>query len=97
MAHDEEVEDLGDLESTLPASSGAEEGIEGQLVPPSDSGEGPVMTPAPICAGEDPMMTPAPTCAGEDPVPAAALTGEDTLVVAVEQTAEDPAASADPS
>jgi hypothetical protein len=29
MAHDEEVEDLGDLESTLPASPGAKEEIGG--------------------------------------------------------------------
>ena len=84
MAHDEEVEDLGDLESTLPEASGAKEGTEGQLAPPSDVGEGPVMTPAP-------------TCANEDPVPTAASTGEDTSVVAGEPTAEDPATSAGPS
>jgi hypothetical protein len=84
MAHDEEVEDLGDLESTLPESSGAKEGIGGQLAPPSDVGEGP-------------MTTPAPTCAGEDPVPAVGPTGEDTSVVAGEPTAKDPEASADPS
>ena len=53
-------------------------------MPPSDVGEGPVMTPAP-------------TCAGEDPVPAAAPTGEDTSVEAVGPAAEDSAASADPS
>jgi hypothetical protein len=29
MAHDEEVEDLGDLESMLPESSGAKEGTRG--------------------------------------------------------------------
>ena len=83
MAHDK-VEDLGDLESTLPAWSCAKEGTGGQLVPPSDVGEGPVMTPAP-------------TCAGEDPVPAAAPTGEDTSVVAGKPTAEDSAVSTDPS
>jgi hypothetical protein len=38
-----------------------------------------------------------PTYAGEDPVPAAAPTGGDTSVVAAEPTAEDPAASVDPS
>jgi hypothetical protein len=81
MAHDEEVEDL---ESTLPKSSGAKEGTGGQLASLSDVGEGLVMTPAP-------------TCAGEDPVPAAAPNGEDTSVVAGEPTAEDPAASAGPS
>ncbi|KAL5667371.1 hypothetical protein ACJX0J_019592, partial [Zea mays] len=84
MAHDEEVKDLGDLESTQPESLGAKEGTRGQLAPPFDVGEGPVMTPAL-------------TCAGEDPVSAAAPTGEDTSVVAGEPTAEDPSASADPS
>jgi hypothetical protein len=84
IAHDEEVEDLGDLKSMLPKSSGAKEGIGGQLAPPSDTGEGPVMTPAP-------------TYAGEDPVPAAAPTGEDTSVVAGEPTTEDPIATAGPS
>jgi hypothetical protein len=39
MAHDEEVEDLGDLGSTLPEASGVE------LAPPSDAGEGPSATP----------------------------------------------------
>jgi hypothetical protein len=29
MAHDEEVEDLGDLDSTLPEASGAKEGTGG--------------------------------------------------------------------
>jgi hypothetical protein len=84
MAHDEEVEDLGDLESMLSEALGAKEGAEGVLAPSSDVGEGLVVTPAP-------------TCAGEDPVPAATPTGEDTSVVAGEQAAEDPAASAGPS
>jgi hypothetical protein len=84
MAHDEEVEDLGDLESTLPESSGAKEGTGGQLAPPSN-------------VGESPVMTPALTCAGEDPMPVAAPTSEDTSVVAGEPTAEDPVASAGPS
>jgi hypothetical protein len=59
MAHDEEVEDLGDLDSTLPEASGVE------LAPPSDAGEGP-------------LVTLASTRASEDPVPATASTGEDT-------------------
>jgi hypothetical protein len=84
MAHDEEVEDLGDLDSTLPEASGVKEGTAGELAPQSDVGEGP-------------LVTPAPTYAGEDPVPAAAPTGGDTLVVAGEPTAEDPVASAGPS
>jgi hypothetical protein len=84
MTHDEEVEDLGDLESMLPASSDVKEGIGGQLAPPSDAGEGPVMTPTPICAGEDPMSTAAPA-------------GEDTSVEAIGPTAEDPATLVGPS
>jgi hypothetical protein len=84
MARDEEVEDLEDLESTLPEASGEKEGVEGELAPPSDVSEGP-------------MVTSALTCAGEDPVPAAAPTGEDTSVVAGEPAAKDPAASAGPS
>jgi hypothetical protein len=82
MAHDEEVDDLGGLESTLPEASGAKEGAEGELAPPSNVGEGPVVTSALTYA---------------DPVPAAAPTGEGTSVVAGEPAAEDPAASADPS
>jgi hypothetical protein len=39
MAHDEEVKDLGDLDSTLPEASGLE------LAPPSDAGKGPSATP----------------------------------------------------
>jgi hypothetical protein len=58
MAHDEEVEDLDDLDSTLPEASGVE------LAPPSDAGEGPSATPAPTGAGEDP--TPATVLASED-------------------------------
>jgi hypothetical protein len=84
MVHDEEVEDLGDLDSTLPEVSSAKEGTRGELAPPSDVGEGP-------------LVTPAPPCAGEDPVPAAAPTGVDASVVAGELTAKDPVASVGPS
>jgi hypothetical protein len=55
-----------------------------ELVPPSDAGEGPSVTPAPIGAGEDPAPAPAPT-------------GEDALKVVGEPAAEDPAATAGPS
>jgi hypothetical protein len=48
MAHDKEVEDLGDLDSTLPEASRVE------LAPPSDVGEGPSATPTLTGAGEDP-------------------------------------------
>ena len=58
MAHDEEVEDLGDLDSTLPEASGVE------LASPSDAGEGPSATPAPTGAGEDPV--PATALTGAD-------------------------------
>jgi hypothetical protein len=58
MAHDEKVEDLGDLDSTLPEASGVE------LAPPPDAGKGPSVTLAPTGAGKDPA--PAPTPTGED-------------------------------
>jgi hypothetical protein len=58
MAHDEEVEDLGDLDSMLPEASGV------GLAPPSDAGEGPSTTPAPTGAGEDPA--PATALTGAD-------------------------------
>jgi hypothetical protein len=58
MAHDEEVEDLGDLDSTLPEASGVE------LAPPTDVGKGPSATPTPTGAGEG--RAPAPALTGED-------------------------------
>ena len=83
MAHGEEVEDLGDLDGTLPDSTLPEaSGVE--LVPPSDAGEGP-------------LATPAPTGAGEDPAPAPMLTGEDASKAVGEPAAEDPAVAAGPS
>jgi hypothetical protein len=77
MAHDEEVEDLDDLDSTLPKASGVD------LVPPSDAGEGPLVTPAPTGACEDPVLATAPT--------------DDTSMVVGEPGAEDPVASVGPS
>jgi hypothetical protein len=53
MAHAEEVEDLGDLDSALPVTSGVE------VAPPSDASEGPSTVPAPTV----------PTGASEDPMP----------------------------
>jgi hypothetical protein len=83
MAHDEEVEDLGDLDSTLPDSTRPEaSGVE--LAPPSDAGEGP-------------LATPAPTGASKDPAPAPALTGEDASKAVGEPATEDPALAAGPS
>jgi hypothetical protein len=62
MAHDEEVEDLGDLDSMLPVASGVE------LAPPSDAGEGPSATPTLTGAGEDPAPAIALTGAGTSKV-----------------------------
>jgi hypothetical protein len=83
MAHDEEVENLGDLDSTLPGSMLlGTSGVE--LAPPSDAGKGP-------------SSTLAPTGDGEDLAPAPAPTGEETSKTVVEPAAEDPAAAAEPS
>jgi hypothetical protein len=63
MAHAEEVEDLGDLDSALPVTSGVE------VAPPSDASEGPSIVPAPtvpVGASEDPAPT------GEDVLKAVA-------------------------
>jgi hypothetical protein len=78
MVHAEGVENLGGLDGALPEAAGAE------LVPPSDAGEGPSLTPTPTGAGEDPAPAPAPTC-------------EDASKAVVETAAEDPAAAAEPS
>jgi hypothetical protein len=83
MAHDEEVEDLGDLDSTLPEASLPEaSGVD--LAPSSDAGKGLSSTPAPTGDGEDPAPDPAPT-------------GEDASEAVVEPAVEDPAAVAGPS
>ena len=50
MAHDEEVEDLGDLDNTLPEASRVE------LAPPSDGGEGPSVTLVPTGAAKTPCQ-----------------------------------------
>jgi hypothetical protein len=83
MAHDEEVEDLGDLDSTLPDSM-LPEALGVELALPSDASKGP-------------LATPAPTGVGEDPAPAPALTGEGASKAMGEPAAEDPAAVAGPS
>jgi hypothetical protein len=86
MAHDEEVEDLSNLDDTLPDSTLPEaSGVE--LAPPSDAGKGPSVTPVPT----------APTGAGEDPAPAPALTGEDASKAMGEPATEDPATATGPS
>jgi hypothetical protein len=83
MAHAEGVEDLGDLDGTLPDSTLPEaSGVD--LAPPSDAGEGPSATPVSIVAGKDPMPTPV-------------LTGEDTSKAMGGPAAEDPATTAGPS
>jgi hypothetical protein len=79
MAHDEEVEDLGDLDSTLPDSMLPEaSGVE--LAPPSDAGKGPSTTPAPTAL----------TGASEDPAPAPTPMGEDASKAMGEPAAERP-------
>jgi hypothetical protein len=78
MAHAEDVEDLGGLDGALPMAA------EVDRVPPSDAGEGPSATTAPIAAGEDPAPAPAPM-------------GEDALKVVAEPTAKDPTATVGPS
>jgi hypothetical protein len=62
MAHDEEVEDLQDLESTMPLAVDVREEVEEQPAPPTDAGEGPVE--ASVRTGEDTPMAVAP--AAED-------------------------------
>jgi hypothetical protein len=47
MAHDEEVEDLEDLESTVPLAVGARAGVEDSSAPPIDAGKGPVEASVP--------------------------------------------------
>jgi hypothetical protein len=73
MAYDEEVKDLGDLDSTLPKASGTKDRTGGELAPPSDVGEGPLVTPMPAvapAAGDTSVVAGEP--AAEDP---AALAG----------------------
>ena len=62
MAHAEEVEDLGKLDSTLPVASGVE------VAPPSDAGED--LAPAPGQKGGDASKAMVETAA-EDPTTAA--------------------------
>jgi hypothetical protein len=67
MAHDEEVEDLGDLESTMPLAVDVGGKVEEQLAPPTDAGEGPME--ASVWTGEDTPM--AVTPAAEEPTTSA--------------------------
>ena len=69
MAHEEEVEDLGDLESTTPLVVGARAGVESQA-PPTDAGEAPAEASMPTCedtlavivsAAEDPTTSAGPS------------------------------------
>jgi hypothetical protein len=81
MAHVEEVEDLGKLDSKLPVAPGVE------VAPPSDAGEGPSTAPATT------MLT----GAGENLAPAPGQMGGDASKAMVETTVEDPRAAAGPS
>ena len=81
IAHAEEVEDLGDLDSVLPVTSGVE------AAPPSDASEGPSTVPAPTVptgASEDPAPT------GEDALKAVAepAAEDPTTLVGPSQVAE---------
>jgi hypothetical protein len=83
MACDEEVKDLGDLDSMLPEASLPEaSGVE--LAPLSDAGKGPLPTPALTGDGKDPAPAPATMC-------------EDSPKAVVEPAGEDPTAVARPS
>jgi hypothetical protein len=83
MAHDKEVEDLDDLDSTLPDIS-LSEASRVELAPPSNAGKGPSSTPVPTGDGEDPAQAPVPM-------------GEDASKAVVEPAVKDPAAVAEPS
>ena len=81
MAHAEGVEDLGDLDSALPVTSGVE------VVPPSDASEGPSTVPTstvPTGASEDPTPT------GEDALKAVVepAAEDPTTLVGPSQVAE---------
>jgi hypothetical protein len=62
MAHEEEVEDLGDLESATPLAVGAR-AVVGSPALPTDAGEAPAEASAPT--GEDALAVVA--SAAEDP------------------------------
>jgi hypothetical protein len=62
MAHAEDVEDLGGLNSASP------EAAEGRPVLPLDAGEGPSDVPVLAAAGEDPVSAPVPTAEGAQEV-----------------------------
>jgi hypothetical protein len=68
MANDEEVEDLGGLESTMPLVEGARAGTEEQPAPPTGASKDNPMATAALL--EDTLVAAAP--AAEDP---AALAG----------------------
>ena len=64
MAHDEEIQDLGDLESTTPLAVGARAGVEESSAPPTDVGEGPAEASVPPDGDTSAVIAPA----AEDPV-----------------------------
>jgi hypothetical protein len=82
MAHAEEVEDLGGLDSMLP------EVVEVDPVPPSVAVEGPSATPAPTAAGEDPASASTPTSEDALKVVAEPATEDPTAAVGSSQVAE---------
>jgi hypothetical protein len=68
MVSDEEVDDFGGLESSVPRAEDARAGVGEQPAPPTSLGVDPVA--ADTLAGEDASVTAAPT--GEDPAAPAA-------------------------
>jgi hypothetical protein len=81
MAHAEEVEDLGNMDSTLPMTSGVE------VASPSDAGEGPSTAPSLTASAG----------AGEDSALAPGQTGGNTSKAMAKPAVEDPATAAGPS
>jgi hypothetical protein len=67
MAHEEEVEDLGDLESTTPVVVGMRAGVEESTVPPTDGGEAPAEASVPTSEDNSAVIAPA----AEDPATSA--------------------------
>jgi hypothetical protein len=82
MAHAEEVEDLGNLDCTLPVTSGVE------VAPPSNADEGPSMAPAPTGAGKDPAPAPGQTGGEASKVMGEPAAEDPAAVVGLSQVAE---------
>jgi hypothetical protein len=82
MERAEDVEDLGGLVGAPPKAA------EGNLVLPSDAGEGPSAVPVPAMAGDDPVLAPAPTVEGAPEVVAEPAVEDPTAVAVPSQVAK---------